>query len=1357
MLSTYLPLGLRKELLATPPAVPAGKARVQETALLYADLAGFTPLTEAFAQAGPEGVEALAAVLNRVFGGLLDRLYAFGGDLVKFSGDALTCMWPREGDSPGDVLARALAAALAMQEQMQEHPSVETPAGPFPLSMRVGLALGRVVTSMAGAEARRFFLALGPALRSAARAQSRARPGGIALDARARAALSGVVTCDRAGRLMRVLGPLPAPAAALPPPLPDGQACPFLLPALVQRLQATPESFLAEFRRVLPLFVSFESLGVGGLRRYIGRVLPIIESCGGYLLEVEIGDKGCLLVVLFGAPLSHEDDAAQAVACALALRDLPETRGMGITCGTLFTGSLGNAFRRQYTAIGDEMNVAARLMEAAGDAILISGRVRRAAGERFLYGPARQLALKGKEVQVIAFPLLGPRPRPGGEFAIPQGELVGRPREQAFLDEAIAQVRSGRGMVLGIVGPAGIGKTRLAGELLRRWNARGGAGHFGAATASARQQPYFPWSALLRSLLALYGDGPDPAGLREALDTLHPDLQLRLPLLADVLGWAMPDNDFTRPLDARRRQEATLALVAEIVRRRAQEAPLLLLLEDVHWMDRPSWELALAVGRAVEDLPVLLCLVGRPEEEEGAEVASLWSQMARLPHYRSLPLGELTADEIVSLARQELQAATLSEEIGRLLAERSQGNPLFVQEIVRALVEGGAVTVEAGQARLGRPLEEVAIPDTIQGVVLSRLDRLDEPTKLTLKVAAVIGRTFSVPVLRGVHPAPPEEQELGRQLGQMERLSIVRIESREPYPSYLFHHAITQEVAYSTLLSAQRGALHRRVAEWYERAFADNLAPHYGLLAHHYERAGLEDRWVLYLGRMAEEAGRRYAPDVAIEAYGRLRSVLERWAAGDPAERAGRVARMVELDPSWGRDALPEKEARRPAASPEERLFRARLRAALGLADALDLRGRWGEERVLLESLLPLVERADDRALTIAVGVRRAALALNSGDLEAGLHLADKVLELARQEGDLATQAYMLNARGRAAELRGEIEEARREARRALRLARRAQDNRNAGIALILLGNACNAMQQPARAARYFEKAVAAQRAAGDRSWELVALNNLGIAWIQSGLWDRARECLEQVLAQARLIGDLEVELMAMANLGAVDLMLGRYDQAGARMERARVLFQKMGRQDAEAEALEYLAELALHRGEISQALAWASEARELRRALGLPFGGLLTYARILEEAGRWSEAWEAYRSLSRLVEQSQAGRPSADALAGLARCAMAGGDRAGAQSFLEEALRLLAGGEAQAEDAALIYLTGYRLFAALGLPERARDSLSRGRRLLRRQAARLADPQMRESFLYNVPVHRGILAAGESPSGPVHSHRSRR
>ncbi len=1357
MLATYLPLGLRQELLATPPAVPAGEALVQETALLYADLAGFTPLTEAFAQAGPEGVEALAAVLNRVFGGLLDRLHGFGGDLIKFSGDALTCMWPRGADSAGEVLTCALAAALAMQEQMQEHPGIETPAGHFPLTMRVGLALGRVITAIAGAETRRFFLVLGPALRRAARAQSRARPGGIALDARARAVLSTMVTCDRAGRLMRVQGPLPAPAAAVPPPpLPDELARPFLLPALVQRLQATPESFLAEFRRVVPLFVSFQPPGVRGLQRYVGRALPIIESHGGNLLEVESGDKGCLLVVLFGAPLSHEDDAAQAAACALALRDLPETRGMGITCGTLFTGSLGNAVRRQYTAIGDEMNVAARLMEAAGDATLLSGRVRRAAGERFLYGPAQQLALKGKEERVPAFALVGPRPHPGGEFAILPGELVGRQGEQAFLDETISRVHAGRGAVLSIVGPAGIGKTCLAGELLRRWAARGGTGYWGAATAAARQQPYFPWSGLLRSLLALRGDAPDQADLRAALDALHPDLQLRLPLLADVLGWTMPDNEFTRHLDARQRQDATLALVAEIVRRRAQESPLLLLLEDVHWMDRPSWDLALAVGRTIEDLPVLLCLVGRPEEE-GAGAASPWSQMARLPHHRSLLLGELTAEEIVSLARRELRVDAISEEIGRLLVERSQGNPLFVQEIVRTLVEGGAITVEAGQACLGRSPKEMAIPDTIHGVVLSRLDRLDEPTKLTLKVAAVIGRTFSVPVLRGIHPTPPEEQELVRQLGQMERFSIVRIESSDPYPSYISHHAITQEVAYSTLVSAQRSALHRRVAEWYEQTFAENLSPHYGLLAYHYERAGLEDRWVLYLGRMAEEAGQRYAPDVAIEAYGRLGAVLERWAAGDPAERAGRVARMVDLDPSWGWDALPEKKAHFPPASPDERLFRARFRAALGLADTLDLRGRWEEEHSLLESLRPYVERAGDRTLAIAVGVRRAVLALNSGDLEAGLRLADEVLALARQEGDLSTQAYMRSGRSRAAEMRGEIEVARREARQALRLARRAQDSRSAGIALILLGNICNAVKQPARAARYFEQAVAAQRAAGDRSWEIVALNNLGIARIQSGMLDRARECLEQVLSQARLIGDLEVELMALGNLGAIDLRLGHYEQAGARLEHARALFRKMGRRDAEAEALEYLAEIALHQGEISQALAWASDARELRRACGLPSGGLLTYARILEEGGRRSEAREAYRSLSQMVEPSQAGRPSADALTGLARCAMADGDRSAAQSLLEEALRFLAEGEAQAEDAALIYLTGYRLFNALGLPERAWTCLSRGRRLLRRQAARIADPQIRESFLYNVPVHREILTAGEPSPGPAYSRRSRR
>ncbi|MGB9724478.1 MAG: ATP-binding protein, partial [Chloroflexia bacterium] len=856
-------------------------------------------------------------------------------------------------------------------------------------------------------------------------------------------------------------------------------------------------------------------------------------------------------------------------------------------------------------------------------------------------------------------------------------------------------------------------------------------------------------AALLRSLLSL--GGPDPERLSAALEALHPNLRLRLPLLADVLGLAMPDNEVTRHLDARQRQEAALALVTEVVRRHAQATPLLLLLEDAHWMDPPSWDLALAVGRAVEDLPVLLCLVQRPVAEEEPWAYASWSQIARLPHHRLLALEGLAEEGVVALARQELRAGAVSEEIGRLLVERSQGNPLFVQEIVHALQEGGAVAVAAGRACLCRPLDEIAIPDTVHGVVLSRLDRLDKPTKLTLKVAAVIGCAFSVSTLRGIHPAPPPEEELCRQLAQMERLSIARLESREPDLTYIFHHAITQEVAYSTLVSAQRRSLHRRVAEWHEQTFAENLAPHYGLLAHHYERAGLEDRWVLYLGRMAEEAGRRYAPDVAIEAYGRLRAILERWAAGDPPERAGRVAQMVALDSRWGHDALPEKATPLPPVSPDERLLRARLRAALGLADALDLRGRWEEERVRLESLRPLVERSDDRALAIALGMRRAALVLNSGDPDAGRRLAEEVLALARQEGDLPTQVHMLNGRGRAAELRGDIEMTRREARKALRLARRIHDERNAGIALILLGNACNATGQAARAARYFERALAAERAAEDRSWEIVALNNLGTAWIYGGWLDRGRECLEQVLNQARLIGDLETELMAMANLGAIDLQLGRYDQAEARLGRARRLFQKMGRQDAEAEALECLAEVALCRGEIPGDLALADEARAMRQARGLQTSpsALLIRARILEEAGRWSEAQEVHLALSRLV-QAQAGRPSADAAAGLARCALACGDRDGARAFLEEALRLLGEGKSNAEDPALVYLTAYRLWATLEQPEQARACLARGRRLLRRQAARIADPQMRRSFLQGVPVRRQITAACASTPGPA-------
>ena len=389
--------------------------------------------------------------------------------------------------------------------------------------------------------------------------------------------------------------------------------------------------------------------------------------------------------------------------------------------------------------------------------------------------------------------------------------MVGRVDELACLDQQIESAFQGRGGLLMITGEAGMGKSCLAGELARRWLSHGGEAYAGAALASTQFSPYHAWGELLHGFFDLRGDPDDVPRLEQALTSTG--LGLRLPLLADVLGLSLPDNDLTRHFDTHLRQQSTQALIVELLRQRAAVRPLLVLLEDAHWFDQLSWEMALALGRAIPDCPLLFCLVSRPLE---APQPAAYTALTGLGHQVTLALGELSYAEALRLACARLGVESLPPELGRIL-QKTQGHPFFTEEIIKELCEGGALRVEAQQVIITRPLEQMDLPDTVQGVVQARLDRLDERTRLTLKVASVIGRTFSFSLLRDIHPLRSSPATLAAQLEILQRLDITPLENTEPDLLYSFKHAITQEVAYQSLAFTQRCQIHKSVAAWHEK------------------------------------------------------------------------------------------------------------------------------------------------------------------------------------------------------------------------------------------------------------------------------------------------------------------------------------------------------------------------------------------------------------------------------------------------------------------------------------------------------------------------------------------------------------
>ena len=974
-------------------AAPAGGTFLEGT-VLFADISGFTLLSEKLGQQGPAGTEELTAIVNRYFGEMLDILARSGGDLLKFAGDAVLAYFPAFARGSETEADWAIRAGLRMQRAMVPFQAVETSQGTFPLRMKVGLASGRFLAAQVGTAERMEFVVTGPAIQSVMAAEDVAESGQviIAPTTRQRAGSETrdvphrdgffAVDADRpfelgdfeiraGGRRRGAFLParrVPALLRQIGEELDRLEAlAPYLAPELVDKLVAGGKRrrVESEYRTTTVLFGNFTGpedyfaaladredgaqVLASVLDHYFTPVQQIIASHGGIISRIDPYSQGSKLLALFGAPVAHEDDPQRAVAAALAIRErLPAIdaaarstlarhgipvpadapvfgQRAGITLGLTFAGEAGSRNRREYTVMGDEVNLAARLMAASQPGqILLSRRVQERAGPRFLLRALDPIRVKGKSQPIPIFEARGRR-RITPVDVVSQVPLCGRHEEMKVAQEALDDVIAGRGRVLILEGRAGVGKTRLAREIAAQATARGGLALWGTAVRYGDAPPYAPWREILADLLQIT-PGTRIVELENRLRALGlRDDTVRL-ALADVLGinplaadaffasvaWAeaeaVPERGiFHRvedqllcaysvttagtstalnlwvlaseraqedgearlgTLDAQvsvLREQRTRIGLTTLLERCAAQAPLLLVFEDAHWMDDASWALLEDLIPRLVAGPVLTLVLTR----SGPSAVGGQRSLAKGVEFQLLQLSNLEPAATAALAQALLGVTDLPASVADLVYARSQGNPLFVEELVHALREQGCLAVDpaSGQLAVQRDLHTVAVPTTVSGVILSRIDRLPAGEQRVLKSAAVIGREFLYDVLRHLPPQTMPSDVLDGCLASLVRDHFIVELDADPHQTFAFLHGLTQEVAYESLPLAERRPLHRAIGEQLETLFADELIEHCEELAAHFCHGEVPDKAAIYLLMAGDKARDQGAYDEAGHYY----------------------------------------------------------------------------------------------------------------------------------------------------------------------------------------------------------------------------------------------------------------------------------------------------------------------------------------------------------------------------------------------------------------------------------------------------------------------------------------------------------
>ena len=629
----------------------------------------------------------------------------------------------------------------------------------------------------------------------------------------------------------------------------------------------------------------FFELALAEVRRYEGTINHFL------------GDG---FMALFGAPVAREDHARCALLAALdiqqRLRDvsgeavtLREVRvRIGVNTGMVVVGKIGN-LGLDYTAVGDTVNLAARLQQQAQPgAIRTSEATHRAALPYFEFKALGKHALKGVAEQMHVYDLLKVRSAGEGaseiESAGISSTLVGRDRELSILSASVESLREGSGGVVVMQGEAGVGKSRLVAEARRRSGVAGLLWLEGHALSFGRNLSYWPFIEILKGCFEIENSDTEAQtwtkleqGARELFDERANEI---VPYLATVLSLEMTGEYEQRVkfLDAQALGRQVFLSMRELFERLAQRQPILLVMQDWHWVDHSSVALCEHLLPLASSSGLLFWFVARTEPGEPTariRASASGNPGLRLQEIALPPLGEdlsrILIDNLVGMS-------DLPEAIRSQILRKTEGNPFFIEEVVRALIADGTLVKDSreGSWRLARPIAALALPDTIQGVIVARIDRLEEGVKSVLKLASVIGRSFFLRILQAIAEAGAA---VDTGLAQLEHAELIRLRQQFPELEYIFKHALVQEAAYGSILAERRRAIHRSVAEAIERLFADRLDEFTSLLAYHNALAEDWEKAQAYLFKAGDQAGRMAADAEALEHYRQAEAAYAKVAA----------------------------------------------------------------------------------------------------------------------------------------------------------------------------------------------------------------------------------------------------------------------------------------------------------------------------------------------------------------------------------------------------------------------------------------------------------------------------------------------
>ncbi|TES93348.1 MAG: hypothetical protein E3J87_02480 [Candidatus Cloacimonadota bacterium] len=905
-LALYVPGVIFNELMKKDDTLKDGITK--ECAILIADITGFTALSEKLSKIGKEGAEKITEIVNNYFSHLLDIIFMYGGDLYHFSGDALSAFYYGGTGGKKEKEMRALLSAWEMKKILKEFSRVKTSQGTFPLKVHITLHTGKIKLLKVGMkDVGLFYLGTGKTTNEVEKLEERGKAGEIILSDKFYEMVKEKVKIEKRGkdgysikdvnaeiqmRKIKRYGIGGGKREKLIEVI--EKLKPFINPVLFNKIIVSPTGLevWGEHRKVTILFLNFQGFdfdnddkAVINLQRYFSELESIVERYDGSIDKIDFASSGYNVMVLFGVPFAHEDDEERAVSCAYEIlssvwsQTLKIKMRVGINSGFVFAGNVGSNERREFTVMGDEVNLAARLLSKAkrGD-IIVSDSVNRKIKKVFELESLKTVQLKGKKKPEKIYRVMSHKEKialferlSGGESEV----LVGRKKELKELKDAIKKVKKGKGYTVTISGEAGVGKSRITREFINLWLKKDYEFAMGSCQFYGKPISYHPWKEPISSFIGIEKENVEEEKkekIEDFMRNVNPVLCEWSPIIGELLDLDIEETKLTSSIDAKLRKQRLFDIILDILSfskktgKKRKKEPLLLVLEDFHWADSASCDLLNYIARNIKDMPILIVIVTRPVKKK-------W-EFTQHPYHGKIVLKELREKEIHNLIGSLIGISQPKEDLVDFIKNQTQGNPFYVEELIRSLIERTILKKVKGEWIIPEDISGLELPETIQGVIMSRIDRLPPSIKKVLLTASVIGREFDYSTIEGIYLK--DKKKLKGYLSSLQYFDLLLYHKTKKEERYIFKHILTQEVAYDSLSFKRKREIHIMVADFIEKKYRRAIEEVLGFLTHHYHKGQNWEKAFYYSIEAGDKAKKAYANVEALSYYDRALEILDK-------------------------------------------------------------------------------------------------------------------------------------------------------------------------------------------------------------------------------------------------------------------------------------------------------------------------------------------------------------------------------------------------------------------------------------------------------------------------------------------------